>query len=60
MPGKRDLVLQTGLWVPDHHLMANVARQQNCHKQNQQPQHHVSNKRILRSVCNIVENNNAL
>ena len=60
MPGKRDLVLQTGLWAPDPHLMANDPRQQNCHKRNQQLQHHVSNNRILSSVFNIGETNNAL
>ena len=60
MPEKRDLVLQTGLWAPDPHLMANVPGQQNYHKQNQHLQHHVSNNRILRSVCNIAEPNNAL
>ena len=40
--------------------MANVPGQQNYHKQNQQLHLHVSNNRILRSVCNIGEPNNAL
>ena len=52
--------LRQSSWAPDPHLMTNVPWQQNFYKQNQQLQHHVSSNKILRSVCNVGETNNAL